>query len=185
MEREQSQHSFRIEQIRASFDAANARLVARLRESSDEAAAAASGGAWSAAQIGWHVAAVTTRFAGIMSGSIPAAQPLAPEFSERAWPEILASIPSQAKAPTATLPPTSVPREEAVTALETSGVLMTSALASLTPERGGRLGITHPIVGTISVYQIGDWATAHVIRHNLQAKRALATAQKGGPAQDA
>jgi hypothetical protein len=35
------------------------------------------------------------------------------------------------------------------------------------------MGITHPIVGRISVYQIGEWATAHVIRHNRQAKRAL------------
>ncbi len=179
MERDQSPHSFRIEELRASFEAANARLAARLRESSDAAAAAAAGGAWSAAQIGWHVAAVTTRFAGIMSGSIPAAQPLAPEFSERTWPEILASIPNQARAPAATLPPPSVRRDEAIAALEASGVLMASALASLTPERGGRMGITHPIVGTISVYQIGDWATAHIIRHNRQAKRAIATAAAG------
>jgi hypothetical protein len=35
------------------------------------------------------------------------------------------------------------------------------------------MGITHPIVGTITLYQLGDWATAHVIRHNRQAKRVL------------
>jgi hypothetical protein len=28
-------------------------------------------------------------------------------------------------------------------------------------------------VGSITVYQIGDWVTAHVIRHNRQAKRVL------------
>jgi hypothetical protein len=35
------------------------------------------------------------------------------------------------------------------------------------------MGLTHPLVGSITVYQIGDWATAHIIRHNRQAKRVL------------
>ena len=42
-----------------------------------------------------------------------------------------------------------------------------------TPERGAGYGISSPIVGEITVYQIGEWATAHVIRHNRQAKRIL------------
>ena len=50
---------------------------------------------------------------------------------------------------------------------------MARALDRLTPERGSGMGLTHPITGPISVYQIGDWATAHVIRHNQQAKRVL------------
>lgn len=43
----------------------------------------------------------------------------------------------------------------------------------MTAERNGRMGITHPIVGTIDLYQLAHWATAHVIRHNRQAKRVL------------
>jgi hypothetical protein len=29
------------------------------------------------------------------------------------------------------------------------------------------------ILGLITVYQVGDWAMAHVARHNAQAKRTL------------
>ena len=50
---------------------------------------------------------------------------------------------------------------------------MARAFDSLTPERGARMGITRAVVGSITVYQIGDWATAHIIRHNRQAKRVL------------
>ena len=45
-------------------------------------------GGWSAPQIVWHVAAVTTRFAGVLSGDMDGAQPLAGDFKERAWDEI-------------------------------------------------------------------------------------------------
>jgi hypothetical protein len=35
------------------------------------------------------------------------------------------------------------------------------------------MGIVHRVVGAITVYQIGEWATSHIIRHNRQAKRVL------------
>jgi hypothetical protein len=166
-------HSARLAQIRESFEEANARLLARLRDASDAAAEAPAAGAWSASQIGWHVAAVTTRFAGMISGEVPAAKPFGAEFRERAWTDVAASIPDRLEAPAVTVPPAAVRRGEAVAALEAAGECMALALGTLTPERGDRMGITHPIVGAISVYQIGEWATAHVIRHNRQAKRAL------------
>jgi hypothetical protein len=51
---------------------------------------------------------------------------------------------------------------------------MARAFDTVTPERGAGCGITSPIVGgTITIYQIGEWATAHVIRHNKQAKQRL------------
>jgi hypothetical protein len=50
---------------------------------------------------------------------------------------------------------------------------MARAFDTLTEARGGGLGITSPAVGTITVYQIGEWATAHVKRHNKQAKQVL------------
>jgi hypothetical protein len=43
----------------------------------------------------------------------------------------------------------------------------------LTVERGARMGVTHPLVGSISLYLVADWATGHIIRHNRQAKRVL------------
>jgi hypothetical protein len=63
---------------------------------------------------------------------------------------------------------------EAIAALEASGMAMARALDAVTPDRGAALGITSPIVGgPINLYQVGEWATAHVIRHNKQAKQTL------------
>jgi uncharacterized damage-inducible protein DinB len=167
------QHAARIAQLRQSFAEANQRLLARLRDATDEAAERPASPGWSAAQIGWHVAAVTMRFAGMISGDLPGAQPVGGEFRERAWTEVAASIPDHLDAPPAVQPPALVRRPDAVAAVEAAGARMAAALDALSPERGDRMGITHPIVGGISVYQIGEWATAHVIRHNRQAKRAL------------
>ena len=48
------------------------------------------------------------------------------------------------------------------------------ALDVVTPERGATHGISSQVVGgTINLYQVGEWATAHVIRHNKQAKQTL------------
>jgi hypothetical protein len=167
------EHAVRLAQLRESFAEANQRLLVRLRDASDEAAERPAGGGWSASQIGWHVAAVTRRFAGLISGDVPAARPLDAGFRERAWTDVVASIPDRLQAPAAAVPPESVRREDAIRAVEEAGRQMALALETLTADRGNRMGITHPIVGVISVYQIGEWATAHVARHNRQAKRAL------------
>jgi hypothetical protein len=170
-----ARHLERVRHIRESFAEANERLVARLRRVDHTAAErGADGGGWSAAQIGWHVAAVTSRFAGLMSGDAAGVQQLPPDFVERDWTAIGASIPSRLQAPRSAEPPPRVTRDEAVAALEASGVRLARALDRVTPERGAGFGLTSPIVGgTINVYQIGEWATAHVIRHNRQAKRVL------------
>jgi hypothetical protein len=172
MDKSQSEHLARVRHLREAFVEANERLVARLRRVSDEAATSAGDGAWSAAQIAWHVANVTTRFAGMMAGDIPGPKPLDGDFHERPWDDIAAAIPSRAVASSAVTPPPGVRRDEAVAALEASAMRMAHAFDALTVERG-RMGITHPLVGTITVYQLGDWATAHIKRHNRQAKRAL------------
>jgi len=173
MDKAQSEHLARVHHLRESFVEANERLVARLRRVSDEAAERGADGAWSAAQIGWHVAAVTTRFAAMIAGDIGGPQPLPEGFCERPWTDVAAAIPARATAPSALTPPPGVRRADAVAALEASGTKMARAFDALTPERGGRMGVTHAIVGTISVYQIAEWATAHVVRHNRQAKRVL------------
>jgi hypothetical protein len=169
----QSQHLARVRHLRESFAAANERLVARLRKTTDEAARQAAGDGWSAAQIAWHVAAVTTRFAAVMSGDVDGAQPLPADFHEREWTEVAAAVPAKIVARGPVVPPSAVERAEAIAALEASGTRMARAFDTLTPERGSRMGLTHPLVGTISLYQLGEWATAHVIRHNRQAKRVL------------
>jgi hypothetical protein len=173
MDRAQSDHLSRVRHLREAFAEANERLVARLRGASDEAASSAAAGAWSAAQIGWHVATVTTRFAGLISGELSGSQPLAADFCERPWAEIASRIPERASAPSAVKPPGGVRRNDAIDALEASATKMALAFDVLTPERGCGHGITNPMIGTINVYQIAEWAIAHVKRHNRQAKRAL------------
>jgi hypothetical protein len=168
----QSAHLGRMRRLRESFAEANERLVARLRGASDEAAGVAAPGQWSAAQIGWHVAAATTKFAGLISGDTAGAQPLPEDFREREWAEVVAAVPALGRAPEALVPPPNVRRNDAISALEASGLRMARAFDSLTAERG-RMGITHAVLGALTVYQIGEWATAHVIRHNRQAKRVL------------
>lgn len=160
--------------MREEFASANERLVKRLRAADDGAAERApEGGGWSAAQIGWHVALVNTRFAALIAGDVPAAKPLPDDFVEKAWPAIAAEMPAKLQAPAAAVPPPVVHKKDAVAALEASGVKMARAFDTLTPERGAKIGITNALVGTINLYQVGEWAAAHVARHNAQAKRVL------------
>jgi hypothetical protein len=173
MDARQAVHLARVRHLRESFAAANERLVARLRAATDDAAAHSLTGGWTPAQIGWHVAAVTSRFAGVISGDVKGAVPLPDDFAETPWEQVVAAIPSRLKAPDALAPPPSANRHDAISALEAAGMRMARAFDSLTPERGSRLGLTSPIVGTITLYQVGEWATAHIIRHNKQAKEAL------------
>src|ERR1051325_7770812 len=128
----QSAHLTRVRQLREAFASANERLVARLRGATDEAAERHAAGGWSAAQIGWHVATVSTRFAGMIAGDLTGPQPLAESFQERPWPEIAAAIPDRLQAPRAVHPPPTVKRTEAVAALEASGMKMARAFDVLT-----------------------------------------------------
>jgi hypothetical protein len=166
-------HLARVRHLRESFSSANERLVARLRGATDEAAGHSVTGGWSPAQIGWHVATVSTRFAGVISGDLAAAAPLPAGYVEKPWAEIAASIPEKLQATESIHPPAVVTRHDAIALLEASALKMARALDSLTFERGTSLGLTNRIVGTITLYQVGEWATAHVARHNRQAKRAL------------
>ncbi len=83
-------HDERIDGLRRAYDEAHGRFVARLERVAAEALEAVpSEGGWSAAQIAWHVAAVDTAFAGLISGQRPS-QPLAADFQERAWSDVVA-----------------------------------------------------------------------------------------------
>ena len=157
-----------------SFAEANERLVARLRGATDEAAERhVPDGGWSAAQIGWHVATGHDAVRGLMSGDVGGRAAAAGGFPRADVAEIVAAIPPRLQAPAALAPPPGVRRGQAIAALEAAGMRMARALDSFTPERGARMGITSAVVGSITVYQIGEWAIAHIIRHNQQAKRVL------------
>ena len=167
-------HTERIARTRQSYREAHARFVKRLTDApADAAERAPADGGWSAAQIGWHVAAVDASFAALVSGEHPGAKPLPDGTSERPWSEILTAIPAKIEAGRRVQPPAGVRRDEALAALATAAAKLDAALATLDDERGSRYAITHPAIGTITLGQFGDWATAHTIRHNAQAKRVL------------
>lgn len=168
-----AEHYTRVRHLREEFAQANERLVARLRRVPDDVAEQVPAGGWSAAQIGWHVARASTRFAGLLSGDAPGLQPLPADFHPRPWQEVAAAIPPKLQASSPLQPPPAVRREEAIAELEAAGMRMARAFDALTPERGAGYGVTHPLTGPITVYQIAEWATAHVIRHDRQAKRVL------------
>lgn len=176
MDNRQSTHLARVRHLRESFAEANEHLATRLRAASDEQAEHRSGEGWSAAQIGWHVATVNARFAALIAGDVPAAVPLAADFAERPWSTIAEVIPPKLQAAAAARPPGPVTRHDAIAALEASALKMARAFDTLTPERGAGIGVTNPIVGTINLYQVGEWSVSHVWRHDAQAERTLATA---------
>jgi uncharacterized damage-inducible protein DinB len=166
-------HAERIERMRRSFREAHDRFVTRLRNAPGNLVERTDAeGGWSAAQIGWHVATVDGMFADLVSGARPS-QPLPAEFRERAWTEIVAGIPERLEASAGSQPPSQVTREEALTTLAASAQKLDAALKGLAEERASRFGVTHKALGTVTLGQIGDWATAHTIRHNAQAKRVL------------
>lgn len=167
-------HAELIERSRATYREAHARLVKRLREAPDDLVhRPPEGGGWSAAQIGWHVAAVDGQFADLVSGARPGAQPLSGDASETAWTDLVAGMPQRIEAGKRVQPPADARRDAVLQMLDESAARLDAALAALEEERGARFAITHPAIGTITLRQFGEWATAHTIRHNAQAKRVL------------
>ena len=166
-------HSDRIARMRRAYEEAHGRFVSRLQSvPADLAERVPAEGGWSAAQIGWHVAAVDAGFADLMSGARPT-QPLPEDFRERQWIDVAAEVPAKLQAPRSVTPPDHVRRDEVLIALEASARKVVEALQALTADRASRFGVTHRSVGTVTLYQVGEWATAHTIRHNAQAKQVL------------
>jgi hypothetical protein len=166
-------HVERIARMRRSYREAHDRFVSRLSGApGDLVERVPPDGGWSAAQIGWHVATVDGLFADLVSGARPT-QALPDGFRERGWPEIVATLPAKLDASAGSVPPPDITRDAALSALATASAKLDAALEGLAEDRGSRFGVTHKAVGTVSLTQIGDWATAHTIRHNAQAKRVL------------
>jgi hypothetical protein len=168
-----SAHDAQIAAQRAAYREAHHRFIVRLRGATVEALhRQPADGGWSAAQIGWHVATVDRRLANLLNGE--AGVQLLPEGTVlRTWAEIAASLPAKIAAGKGITPPTRVSADEMFTMLGASAEKMDAGLAGLREPRATNGGIIHPVFGTVALIHIGDWAIAHTIRHNAQAKRTL------------
>lgn len=166
----QMSHTQRVNDLLTRLDEATSRFVSRLERAGPQGEQATTG--WTAAQVGAHVALVNDNFTSVFDGSNPALTPPDDDFAERPWSVIASGVPDRFEAPARFVPPAAVSTADAVERVRTSAARLRAAIAALPPERG-RCCLTNRLVGTISVYQAGDWAIAHIIRHNQQAKRIL------------
>lgn len=166
----QTPHHARIEEIVGRLRETTGRFGARLAQAGPRAEQAATG--WSVAQVAVHVAMVNDNLSAVIEGSIDGAVPAAPDFRERAWGDVVRDVPARNEAPRRFHPPDHVKVADAITEFERSATRLERAIRSLSPERA-TYTLTNRVVGTISLYQAGEFAIAHMIRHNLQAKRIL------------
>lgn len=167
-----SQPPDRAATILARFNVAQSSLAARLRDlPAGIAEERPAPDAWSAAQIGWHVAIVNECLAGVLMGSTPGAQPAPPGFKESFDPS---SLPEKVASPAALHPPAVVGRDSALEKLRASGQQLSKAIASLTPERGA--GYTYSLSpgAVLSLYEAADFASRHITRHVAQIERSVA-----------
>jgi hypothetical protein len=161
----------RAASILARFNAAHTSLVNRLRDMPPGAAEhRPDGESWSAAQIGCHVALTNESIAGVLTGATPTAQPAPDGFTECFN---AAAMPAKVKTSSRLEPPHPVSRDAALERLRASSQHMSKAIASLTPERGSGYTVTLPF-GTLSLFELADFAAAHVTRHCHQVDRAVA-----------
>lgn len=148
------------------------RFLARLEATPDDVAERVpADGGWSAAGIAWHVAVTNEQFAGLVEGSVPGARPPEADFEETPFSEITAVVPDQLEAPAKFHPPEGMTRAEALARARASRDRFSQALRGMPESRG--LWTVKSILGHVTLYQVGDWATAHVARHNRQAKRVI------------
>ena len=166
-------HAARIASLRAAFDSASSRFLARFDAATDgEATRTPPSGGWTPAQIAAHVAALNRLLAAIVSGRIERAAPPSSNFVERPWAQVAAGLRGPLVAPEPVRPPAEVTRQEARSVLLASTALVLDTLASLDRDRA-RFVFTDARTGSISLYQIAEWLTAHVARHNAQLKKVL------------
>lgn len=159
--------------ILARFNAAQNTLAARLRDLSPAAAEQRPDpNAWSAAQVGWHVAQTNDLFAAMLTGETPMAKPVDAAFTERFDPSVL---PERIETSPQLEPPAHVGRDLALERLRASGQHMSKAIASLTPDRGAGYCVTFKF-GTLSLFEVAGFAAAHVMRHVAQVDRAASRA---------
>lgn len=160
--------------ILARFTAAHQFLLSKLRELGAEAAEHhPSADRWSAAQVGAHVAMANEWTAGVLTGAKPLARPAPQGFTEQFSGQRGPGIPWNVKA-FPLHPPDIISCDHTVERLRISGHRLSRAIASLTPERGAGYCVTLG-VGMLSLFELADYAAAHVMRHaaELEALRTI------------
>ena len=166
------EHAARATDLSMRFADAMTRFVAQVEHApADAAGRPPAHGGWSVAQIAWHLGTINNAFADLIDGTIPNARPAPDGYLEMPWGALIASVPDKLEAPERFRPPAVVSRDAAISLLKASSDRLTGALATLTLERGHLT--VKSILGLITVYQVGEWAIAHVYRHAEQAGRAL------------
>jgi len=167
-------HEERIVELSTSFTDSMARFLKRLESASPEALMAKPvEGGWSAAEIAWHVGAINNAFAGLIDGSLPNAKPTPEGFVETPWTEIAMRVPAKLEAPPRFHPPADLTAENAMTMIRQSKETMLKALAGLSEARATGFTVKSSVGTPVNLYQVGNWAAAHVARHNAQAKKLL------------
>jgi hypothetical protein len=165
-------HQTRIADLLTRLQETSTRFSSRISAAGSRAEQAPEG--WTPAQIAAHVAMVNDNLASVIDGSLQGAAPPAEDYQERPWSEVVGNVPVRNEAPKRFHPPATVAAAEALQQFGQSVSHLARAIEGLTPDRG-RYCITTKAVGTITLYQAGDFAIAHMIRHNQQAKRILET----------
>jgi hypothetical protein len=168
-------HAERIADLTSAFNDSMSRLLARLDAATPEQLTKSpDGGGWSPAEIAWHVGVINEAFAGLIDGSIPRARQAPEGFVETPWKDIASQVPVKLEAPVQFHPPAGVSAEDALSKLRGSQQRMVDALAGLEESRSG-LTVKSTVGTPVTLYQVGNWATAHVARHNARIKELLAT----------
>jgi hypothetical protein len=163
-------HTARLTDLLARLEETTERLAARIERAGPRAEEAPSG--WTPAQIAAHVAMVNDSLASVVDGSVDGAAPPLPDYVERPWSEIVRQVPARNDAPARFHPPDRLSTVDGVGQLRQSASRLHAALAALSAERAGYCFNTKAF-GTITLFQAGEFAIAHMIRHNQQAKRIL------------
>ena len=167
-------HTERIGELTTAFTESMDRFLKRMEGAPSEALLVKpSDGGWNAAEVGWHVGAINNAFAGLIDGSIPNARPAPEGFVETPWTEIAMRVPAKLDAPPRFHPPADLTAENALHLLRQSRGSMLAALAGLTEERATGFTVKSTVGTPVNLYQVGNWAAAHVARHNAQAKKLI------------
>jgi hypothetical protein len=126
---------------------------------------------WTPAQIGCHVAMSNEWIAGVLTG-VTAAQ-RAPSAAAGVFDAT--RLPPTDETFPAMVPPTAVSREVALERFRTSVQRVSKAIAGLSAERGTGDAVALEF-GTLSLYELADYAATHITRHLAQVDRVVGRA---------
>jgi hypothetical protein len=157
--------------ILARFSATSQTFAAKLRDLPPGLAEfRTDAGSWSPAQIGCHVALSNLWIADVLTGASQA--PRVPVNGSTFDPAALP--PTEESFPTL-VPPGAVSREVALERFRASVQQVSKAIAALPSDRAAAEGVTLSI-GTLSLYELADYAATHITRHLAQVDRTVARA---------